>query len=191
VTWENTAASIWSLCELCSGIVCSCLPCLRPLASQWFPALSTRSGVFGKSYRRPLGSESRRSQFLADVERGNNKPPRVSLTNSDNDLIYDQEDYTLRPSISGEGSDNVIELQTSREEIVNDGAQGGLQSPKPVQIRRSADWAQSTVRTRIESSAGLHTELEKRYSGPAIHVTHDVVVQKSSVTKDSDLEQFD
>ncbi|KAM7222510.1 hypothetical protein V8F06_002004 [Rhypophila decipiens] len=43
-TWDNVESSCWSIAELCSGIVCSCLPTLRPLLSQWVPGLRSRVG---------------------------------------------------------------------------------------------------------------------------------------------------
>lgn len=44
-TWDNVASSCWSIGELCSGIVCSCLPTLRPLVSGWLPGLRSRVGA--------------------------------------------------------------------------------------------------------------------------------------------------
>jgi hypothetical protein len=46
-TWENIPSSAWSVSEICSGIICSCLPTLRPLMSkikpQWMASYASRS----------------------------------------------------------------------------------------------------------------------------------------------------
>ncbi|KAB5578149.1 hypothetical protein GE09DRAFT_1088676 [Coniochaeta sp. 2T2.1] len=38
-TWDNVPSSCWSIGELCSAILCVCLPVLRPLISKIFPHL--------------------------------------------------------------------------------------------------------------------------------------------------------
>ncbi|KAB5584948.1 hypothetical protein GE09DRAFT_1048168 [Coniochaeta sp. 2T2.1] len=38
-TWDNVPSSCWSIGELCSAILCVCLPVLRPLISKVFPHL--------------------------------------------------------------------------------------------------------------------------------------------------------
>jgi len=45
-TWENVPGVCWTIGELCSGIVCACLPTLRPLVSGYFPALSADDGRY-------------------------------------------------------------------------------------------------------------------------------------------------
>ncbi|KAG6368121.1 hypothetical protein INS49_002322 [Diaporthe citri] len=46
-TWDNVPTSGWSISELCSGIICACLPTLRPLMSkikpQWMASYASRS----------------------------------------------------------------------------------------------------------------------------------------------------
>ena len=43
-TYDNAPAATWSSCEANIGIICSCLPCLRPLITRYFPgAFSTTS----------------------------------------------------------------------------------------------------------------------------------------------------
>lgn len=43
VTWDNVESSCWSISELCSGIVCSCLPTLRPLLVKLVPSMGGSS----------------------------------------------------------------------------------------------------------------------------------------------------
>ncbi|KAM0478815.1 hypothetical protein ACHAP7_005971 [Fusarium lateritium] len=43
ITWNNVEAAAWSVSELCSGIICACLPTLRPLVSHHFPSFSSHS----------------------------------------------------------------------------------------------------------------------------------------------------
>ncbi len=68
-TYENIGGSSWSITELCSGVVCACLPTLRPLVSRWAPSLSRRlHKSSGGCYRRYPDSGSRPSD--AGAERG-------------------------------------------------------------------------------------------------------------------------
>jgi len=41
VTWDNVESSCWSISELCSGIICACLPTLRPLLVKFMPSMGT------------------------------------------------------------------------------------------------------------------------------------------------------
>ncbi|KAK3905781.1 hypothetical protein C8A05DRAFT_12456 [Staphylotrichum tortipilum] len=43
VTWDNVASSCWSVGELCCGIVCACLPTLRPLISGCLPGMRSQN----------------------------------------------------------------------------------------------------------------------------------------------------
>ncbi|KAK0656877.1 hypothetical protein B0T16DRAFT_315824 [Cercophora newfieldiana] len=43
VTWDNVESSCWSISELCSGIICACLPTLRPLLIKVIPSMGTRN----------------------------------------------------------------------------------------------------------------------------------------------------
>ena len=41
-TWQGVAAACWSITEICSGLICACLPTLRPLVGRYFPSLASR-----------------------------------------------------------------------------------------------------------------------------------------------------
>ncbi|KAK2013866.1 hypothetical protein LZ32DRAFT_627961 [Colletotrichum eremochloae] len=44
-TWTNVQASLWSLGEISSAIICASLPTLRPLLAKLFPALMSRVNI--------------------------------------------------------------------------------------------------------------------------------------------------
>jgi hypothetical protein len=44
-TWDNEAAATWSILELNMGIVCSCLPTLRPLVTRIVPKFWTANAA--------------------------------------------------------------------------------------------------------------------------------------------------
>ncbi|KAH8844263.1 hypothetical protein MCOR02_009051 [Pyricularia oryzae] len=52
VTWDNTVPSIWSTTEVTIGLLCACLPTLRPLVGRLFPKLVS---TFNKSLAGPGG----------------------------------------------------------------------------------------------------------------------------------------
>ena len=47
VTWDSTAVTLWSAVEPCAGIVCACLPSLRPLVSIALRGMGFRLLRFG------------------------------------------------------------------------------------------------------------------------------------------------
>ncbi|KAF2116650.1 hypothetical protein BDV96DRAFT_645067 [Lophiotrema nucula] len=47
--WDNAPAAYWSVVELNCGILCACLPTLRPLISKFVPKLLTTRGSTAKS----------------------------------------------------------------------------------------------------------------------------------------------
>ncbi|KAF4480946.1 Satratoxin biosynthesis SC1 cluster protein 4 [Colletotrichum fructicola Nara gc5] len=49
-TWENVQTAGWSIGEVCSGLICACLPTLRPLIVKFLPSLS--NPVSGSSRHR-------------------------------------------------------------------------------------------------------------------------------------------
>lgn len=65
-TYDNIGGSSWSITELCSGVLCACLPTLRPLVSKCMPALSRRLHEYSGSRGYRNYSDSRRT----DVEKG-------------------------------------------------------------------------------------------------------------------------
>src|SRR5690242_5691611 len=51
--WDNAPAAYWSVIELNCGIMCACLPTLRPLAQKYIPRLvPTSYGSGGGSVQR-------------------------------------------------------------------------------------------------------------------------------------------
>ncbi|KAH9887486.1 hypothetical protein F4778DRAFT_429298 [Xylariomycetidae sp. FL2044] len=69
-SYENVEASIWSITELCSGVICSCMPTLRPIAVEWVPRLRTKLQKSGYGYKKQSGSKG--TSDTNDVELGNN-----------------------------------------------------------------------------------------------------------------------
>ncbi|KAM7194056.1 hypothetical protein V8F20_008152 [Naviculisporaceae sp. PSN 640] len=70
-TWDNVNSSCWSISELCSGIVCCCLPTLRPLLSRLVPALQSRGAASGYVY--DAKGQSSSSGGTGGGSKGNNK----------------------------------------------------------------------------------------------------------------------
>ncbi|KAK5655401.1 hypothetical protein OQA88_5671 [Cercophora sp. LCS_1] len=72
VTWDNVESSCWSISELCSGIICCCLPTLRPLLVKFVPSMGStnRSGANYKkqSYGRDGVSGNSSSGRMKSVE---------------------------------------------------------------------------------------------------------------------------
>ncbi|KAK4451983.1 hypothetical protein QBC34DRAFT_436238 [Podospora aff. communis PSN243] len=72
-TWEYTTNLIWILCEMYTGIICACLPCLRAFTKHFFPnwiifrddfeeQLASRAKFFSNGSARGSASLRRESQ---------------------------------------------------------------------------------------------------------------------------------
>lgn len=178
-TWENVEPSLWSLGELCSGMTCSCLPCLRPLASRWLPGLSSR---YGKGYygQRP-GSHAYQSEGLTEIEHRKKRAPPASPAESDSDMIYGLEDYKSHVSASEAATailahTEPVKVQSSH----HDGPSWIPQPPRPIRAGPSQEWIQSGVATRVGTNRAqdMTRDRARRFSS-GIQVRHDIMVRTS------------
>ncbi|ETS78434.1 hypothetical protein PFICI_10496 [Pestalotiopsis fici W106-1] len=118
LTYENTDSSCWSITELCSGITCACLPTLRPLVSKWLP-------VFASTLRRSAKDSREKSQQLRqDLAQNSGPSSDTSRRTGDWYTGLDSQDELHRPKDmelgrvdSGDLSENIIGLETSRKEL--------------------------------------------------------------------------
>ncbi|KAG8163339.1 hypothetical protein KVR01_006636 [Diaporthe batatas] len=82
-TWDNVPTSGWSVSELCSGIICACLPTLRPLMSkikpQWMVSYASRSRRTKQEYgdRNHYGANSGKIKAMSSST-GNSRSTRES-----------------------------------------------------------------------------------------------------------------
>ncbi|CZR68051.1 related to integral membrane protein [Phialocephala subalpina] len=94
-TWDNVEASCWSVIELNSGVVCACLPTLRPLLSNFFKffrSLSTQTPI------RPSNTDYNRYGSSRDMENGKRSTARKGVeddTNSSTEDLYPAGGYPL------------------------------------------------------------------------------------------------
>lgn len=70
-TWDSVPASYWTVVELNCGILCACLPTLRPLLRRIFPSLSHSSG--GDSGG-PKDSNGQRIITIGESDESRRKP---------------------------------------------------------------------------------------------------------------------
>ena len=82
-TWDNVPTSGWSVSELCSGIICACLPTLRPLMSkikpQWMASYASRSRTTkhtGYGDKNNYGANSGKIKAMSST--GNSRSTRES-----------------------------------------------------------------------------------------------------------------
>ncbi|ETS74530.1 hypothetical protein PFICI_14396 [Pestalotiopsis fici W106-1] len=191
VTWENAEASLWSLCEICSGTICSCLPCLRPLASRWFPVFSTHRS---HGYTRQSDSYARNLKPPGDLEAGPLRGTAVTSrpSGSDSDLIFGLEDYKLGTITSahnierapGLSSTNPVKhAATTTASAMAVGAASNVETPWTAQAGPDKTWKQPIIAARIQ--AGSSNTLVANGNGAlpsqhGIQVQHDITVQTSN-----------
>lgn len=121
-TYDNTPAATWSSVETNVGIICSCLPCLRPLMARCFP------NVFSSNkYGANSGPHHNRSAYgrhsagpdtmLSAID------AKHSRRSSDTDNHDDRIQVTTEVHVSVEGKydkESQIERQSSTETLVRD-----------------------------------------------------------------------
>ncbi|KAI5921680.1 hypothetical protein F4810DRAFT_712297 [Camillea tinctor] len=182
-TYENIGGSSWSITELCSGVTCACLPTLRPLASKWMPALSTRLHKSSRGYRRQSGSRA------TDVEMGGSKHTRTGSKDSNNLRFMAARrgfghPYALGMHLgdSEDTSDGILGIKSSRD---------GLQSHRVSSLRppKSAHFATDeacssmvcdtwpTVTTKIGVSTSPGPDSDMNQPSWAIRVKRDIMIE--------------
>ncbi|PWY79594.1 hypothetical protein BO70DRAFT_397077 [Aspergillus heteromorphus CBS 117.55] len=122
-TYDNVGAASWSAIECNTGIICACLPTLRPLVSHFLPhLLSTLSGgrTYGQAYGHPASTNSQTPTFW-----DGNGTVTTTITTNMEDLEFahcpgDADRYlTLVPGheIGGKGKLMVRETSSNAEEL--------------------------------------------------------------------------
>ncbi|CAJ2502091.1 Uu.00g049440.m01.CDS01 [Anthostomella pinea] len=187
-SYDNIEESSWSITELCSGVICACLSTLRPLVSRWVPALSNKLHKTSNWSRRRSGSHA------TDVEKGS-KHTRQSLKGSNITGAYSKEGlyhlgtYELRRNGSGETSDGILGLKSTREGMYGDDASSSSPtSPKSAHFAIPAtprdvlhdDWLRPSVTAKIWSSNSPRPHFSLNHNGSSIQVKRDHLMQKSS-----------
>lgn len=94
-TYDNPPAATWSSIETNIGIICSCLPCLRPLVSRYLPdVLSNTSSRAGQSGESKEVSRVSRNTFS---KRAGGASTNVSTVKSED--MFDMNQFDDRGSI--------------------------------------------------------------------------------------------
>ena len=128
-TYDNPPAATWSSVEINVGIICSCLPCLRPLISKFLPrvfATSYKAGGYtfseNRAGRGTSGQRTWRSiTALENIPRSSHSSndDGIQVTTTVNIKVEDQELRKELQRVDKEGS-----RQGSTETLVN--SPGGM-----------------------------------------------------------------
>ncbi|KAI1381886.1 hypothetical protein F4677DRAFT_439693 [Hypoxylon crocopeplum] len=183
-SYENVEGSSWSITELCSGVICACLPTLRPLVSKWVPSLSNRLHKPARGYKRHSCS------YIGDAERGTHTRGNSDASNvldiRDKDELFYCIGLEARSSDSADGSDELEEVKGGRDSLLSREAS----SPTPPAGAHIAvhtphtpaayyGWLKSSVTTEIGTGGNKQwLDSNKNLSATAIQVQRDVVMHK-------------
>lgn len=176
-TWENVASSSWSIGEVSSGIVCACLPTLRPFILKYKPHWMGHYGQskYGsKGYKGYAGhhegkeathssaartsttavtarSGSEDQLYYGDLEAGN---ARLSSVRDATDILYDR-DFNVSESLPA--------------------------SPNTQEKAEQTLGLRSTVSTKI--MVGSTPPPSDSGAKPGIEVKKDIVLEESSSSR--------
>lgn len=189
VTYENVASSSWSVGEICSAIICACLPTLRPLLHRVAPGLSKfedgsaqsseryywahRGEKFGSrqtaSYRRQSATAGSEDQlYRRDLEAGSCPHHRGhsrsgTTCGSVNDDMQLRMYRTNSSELLARPDPAAWPLPERREEQVQTPELLGLRSTVITQIGVGPSRAQNVPKHEIEVQRDLvQTESERR-----------------------------
>lgn len=188
-TYDNIGGSSWSITELCSGVLCACLPTLRPLVSKCMPSLSRRLHKSSRGYRnysdsRPTdaekGSSSKHTRNNSDSTTGPYPSPgfRPGLRCPGIPGLYDSDDSekTSRPSNSRRGPPShryefvaLTPWQADAQRLSREPDKRGMVCP----------WMVPQVTTEIGPSHSPPPNTGLTCPNSAICVKHVVVVETS------------
>lgn len=181
-TYENIGGSSWSITELCSGVLCACLPTLRPLVSKCIPSLSRRLHKSSRGYRDY--SHSRPTDVEKDIKHTRNNSDSTDPFHSlgaKPGLRYpgmpsDESQKTSRPSNSRRGPPNrryefvaLTPWQADAERLSREHDKRGAICPRMA----------PQVTTEIGPSNSPPPSTGLACPNTAICVKHVVVVEKS------------
>lgn len=158
VTWDNVESSCWSISELCSGIICSCLPTLRPLLIKLVPSMGSRATAASNGAKYKLQSSGR------DGASGNARDLDNVETGSSRGIVY-PEDIELR----GNDSDEIDEEALGRHGVALKGGSRVPYVPNGLGV--------SSVRTEIGAGSKSHRNpYWNRSPERGIEVKRDLVI---------------
>ena len=109
--WENAAASMWSIAELTTAIICCCLPTLRPLVGRYFPNVlgsvsgRTTGGAPYAAYGKSSNGGKSTARSRTDAEMGS-KRGGVTLSGNDSSEV----ELASARSHKGKGSKHDLDL---------------------------------------------------------------------------------
>ena len=157
MTWDNVESSCWSISELCSGIICTCLPTLRPLLAKLVPSMGLGSTAHSNAAKYKFHS-SGRDGISGHEGSGNFKKVE---TGSSRGIVY-PEDIELQ----GNDSDDMVSEMAARK--------GGVRMPYVPN-----DMSVNSVRTEIGAGRESQRNLFWNQSPErGIEVKRDLVITK-------------
>lgn len=164
-TWENVNSSAWSIGELCSGITCACLPTLGPFMKAHFPGMGSQ---LADGYHDYVNDEEAAAAAVV-LKRGGSS---VSVYPSASESVSRRPSGPMGSGESGESTENIIGLESRRQEITQSGNNGGDG------IGEEDRGGRLGLRTTIESRAkGRNRNAASRSPQPAPG-SHGIQVQR-------------
>ncbi|KAI1393975.1 uncharacterized protein F4822DRAFT_386677 [Hypoxylon trugodes] len=172
-SYENVEGSSWSITELCSGVICACLPTLRPLVSKWVPALSNR--LHRRHSDMEKGTRHRRDSSDAS---------RILAMKKKDDFFYCI-GLEERESGSADSLDGSMELKGDRDSFTSRGSSSPTLPSEAHIVDRAArrptayyNWMASSVTTKIGTGGNKRPSADSTLSSSSIQVQRDVVMHK-------------
>lgn len=156
-TWENVESASWSIAELCSGIICTCLPTLRPFVKRHFRYMGSTADHSSRGYRnQESGAEAGHKRTGSNVSHSNGSVGQAVLP------------------VTGDSSENIIGLGSTRQEMhLEDDAWSSEELDASLGLRM-------TVISRVDGGGPARPDAAHLPDGNGIQVQRDVYVKQET-----------
>ncbi|KAI1176792.1 hypothetical protein F4777DRAFT_597194 [Nemania sp. FL0916] len=186
-SYQNVEASSWSITELCSGVICVCLPTLRPFVQKYVPKLAGTIHRSSIGYKRHSGSKATDVGEEMKHSRQNSKESNFVSVKAEEEFRRPNTRFDIDTRTSGDTSDGIIGLRSTREGLYGQ-SRASLTKPEPTyapsQVRTNTtthlSWIRPGVTTTITSGAREPGTCD---NSSTIHITRDIMMQEISPSK--------
>lgn len=190
-SYENVEASVWSITELCSGVICVSLPTLRPFVSKYVPKLASRLQNSSAGYQRTSDSQgtaiAKGSKHTHTRDASKESNGATLGSSSQDGLSPHHPDSELRTS--SDTSDGIIGLRSTKKALAaaEDSSRVSPLSLNPTrtpsQSRNRPDtvlgWQRPAgVMTTVSIGNNREPRASSREQPSTIHVTHDIMMRQ-------------
>ncbi|KAI0008608.1 hypothetical protein F4779DRAFT_618487 [Xylariaceae sp. FL0662B] len=165
-SYENVEASAWSMTELCSGVICACLPTLRPIVSKWVPSLSNRLHKANRGYKRHSGGSQATHFDRASKHTRGNSDLSCNIKPGGKEELYYPGRFGICHGDNADGPGGI--LRGHEPKMPRPPSYARIASHVPYRSAKDYDWLKSSVTTEIGADKNPQPDFDRNHSSTTI-----------------------